>query len=32
MVDEELLRTQVQEKYREVAIEPGGQFHFQGQL
>ena len=29
MVDEELLRTQVQEKYREVAIEPGGQFHFQ---
>ena len=29
MVDEEVLRSQVQEKYREVAIEPGGQFHFQ---
>jgi len=28
-VDERLLRAQVQEKYREVAIEPDGEFHFQ---
>ncbi len=28
-VDESLLRAQVQEKYREVALEPDGEFHFQ---
>jgi len=28
-VDEEALRAQVREKYREVAIHPDGEFHFQ---
>lgn len=28
-VDQEALRAQVREKYREVALDPGGEFHFQ---
>jgi SAM-dependent methyltransferase len=28
VVDEEYLREEVKEKYREVAIDPGGEFHF----
>ena len=28
LVDAELLRAEVRQKYKEVAVDPGGDFHF----